>query len=131
MKRFWQDKIAIVTSLVGVGLMVLTIIWHINPVEGSVMPHFLTSSPVGVAVICILLATCLLVWLPTVSLVTFIPLSEHIQYIIACGIMIMFQFLVYFMIGKLISLCARKLSERRKTPNQLPPYPEPRAVQER
>ena len=118
MKRFWTDKIAITTALVGVALMGLTIIWHINPVEGSVMPRFLTGNPVGLAVICILLATCLLVWLPTVSMVTFIPLSEQAQYVIACGVMLMLQCLVYFMVGKLISLCARKLSKKKKTSNQ-------------
>jgi hypothetical protein len=113
MKNFWSDKIAIVTTLVGVGLMMLTIVWRINPVEGAVIPQFLTGNPVGVAVIFILLATCLLVWLPAVSLVTFIPVSEQTQYVIACGIMIFLQCLLYFMVGKLISLCVRKLAKER------------------
>ena len=110
MKRFWTDKIAITTALVGVALMGLTIIWHINPVEGSVVPQFLTGNPIGVAVIWILLATCMLVWLPTVYLVTFIPVAEQTQYVMACGIMILLQCMVYFMVGKLISVCVRKQS---------------------
>jgi hypothetical protein len=118
MRRFWKDRIAIATALVGVGLMILTIIWRINPAEGSVVPRFLTSNAAGVAVIYVLLATCMPVWIPAVSLTMLIPLPEHIQYGLACGFMIILQCMVYFMIGKLISLCVRKLSRRKGSSNQ-------------
>ena len=42
MKKFWTDRIAVVTAGVGILLMVLTWVWRVNPVEGSVMPDFLT-----------------------------------------------------------------------------------------
>ncbi len=113
MRRFWKDRIATATALVGVGLMILTIIWRINPAEGSVVPRFLTSNAVGVAVIYVLLATCMPVWIPAVSLTMLIHLPEHIQYGLACGFMIILQCMVYFMIGKLISLCVQKLSRRK------------------
>jgi hypothetical protein len=118
MRRFWKDRTAITVALVGMGLMILTIVWRINPAESSVMPRFLTSNPVGVAVICVLLATCMPVWIPVVSLTMLIPLSEHTQYGVACGVMIVLQGILYFMMGKLISLCVRKLSRRKGASNQ-------------
>jgi hypothetical protein len=118
MRRFWKDRTAITVALVGAGLMILTIIWRINPAESSIVPRFLTSNPAGVTVIYVLLASCMPVWIPVVSLTMFIPFSEHAQYGIACGIMIVFQGILYFMLGKLVSLGARKLLKRRESSNQ-------------
>jgi hypothetical protein len=39
--------------------MVLTWVWRVNPVEGSVMPDFLTSNPFGLALTFVLLGTCM------------------------------------------------------------------------
>ena len=118
MKRFLTDRIAIVTSLVGVGLMILTIIWRINPAEGSVVPRFLTGNPVGVAVICVLLVTCMPAWILAVLLTMLIPLSEHSQYVLACGFMLIVQAVAYFMLGKLISVCVRKFAGKKESSNQ-------------
>jgi len=113
MKRFWTDRIAIVTALVGIALMVLTIIWRINPAEGSVVPKFLTGNPVGVAVIGVLLVTCMPAWILAVSLTMFVPLSDHRQYVLACGSMLIVQAAAYFMIGKLISVCVRRFKRKK------------------
>ena len=43
MKKFWTDRIALVTSGIGIALMILTAVWRVNPVEGSVMPDFLKA----------------------------------------------------------------------------------------
>jgi hypothetical protein len=118
MKRFWTDRIAIGTALVGIGLMVLTIFWRINPAEGSVVPKFLTSRPVGVGVMWVLLITCMPAWFAAVSLSTLMPLSDHVQYGVACGLMIILQCIVYFLLGKLISLSGRKLLRRKESSNQ-------------
>lgn len=118
MKKFWTDRIAVLTALVGIILMVLTIVWRINPVEGSVVPRFLTGNPVGGAVICVLLVTCMPVWILSVSVTMLLPLPDHIQYVLACGAMLIAQGVVYFMIGKLISICVRRLSRRRESSNQ-------------
>ena len=120
MKRFWTDRIAIVTALVGVGLMVLTIIWRINPAEGSVVPEFLTGNPVGRGAICALLVTCMPAWILAVTLCMLLPLPERIQYSLACTAMLVMQGIAYFMIGKLISLCGRKMCRKKESSNQAP-----------
>ncbi len=52
-KKFWTDRIALVTSGIGMALMILTVVWRINPVEGSVavVPHFLEGNPFGEALV--------------------------------------------------------------------------------
>lgn len=121
MRVFRTDRIACVTALIGVGLMVLTIIWRVNPVEGSVVPRFLTDNPVGVAAISVLLVTCMPVWLPAVSLTLLMPLQDHAQWRLACGIMIVVQGIVYFLLGKLMSLIVRKLKARKTASDRTPP----------
>jgi len=114
MKTFWTDRVAIVTTLVGIILMVLTIVWRINPVEGSVMPRFLTGNPVGIAVIFILLVTCMPAWIVAVSVGMLLPFSERTQEVLVYVSMLILQGVIYFMIGKLISVCVRKVRESGK-----------------
>jgi len=59
MKTFWRDRIAVVTAGIGIVLMILTVVWRVNPVEGSVMPDFLTSNPFGQTLLYLLLVTCM------------------------------------------------------------------------
>jgi hypothetical protein len=118
MKKFYTDRIAIVTALVGIILMVLTIIWRINPVEGSVIPRFLTGNPLGVAVICVLLATCMPAWIVAVSVCMLLPFAERTQDVLACVAMLMLQGVSYFMVGKLISVCVRKVKREKDTSNK-------------
>lgn len=44
-------------------LMIFTILWRINPTEGSVIPQFLRHNSLGTAVICFLLGTSMPVWI--------------------------------------------------------------------
>ena len=112
MKKFWSDRIAWVTSLVGIVLMILTAVWRVNPVEGSVVPDFLTGNPFGQAVLLVLLVTCMPVWIPTVFfavvLVSSVGIPESDSFAFAQGAAVLVQGVVYFMFGKLISRTVKK-----------------------
>lgn len=123
MKRFWKDRIALAFAGTGIVLMVFTIIWRVNPVEGSVVPRFLTGSPVGEAVLWILFVTCMPVWIATVILGTAVLGSDrnlewfpHWLHVLDVG-MILLQGLVYFLLGKAVSLCVRKFGKNKNVPN--------------
>jgi hypothetical protein len=62
------ERVAVVTAGTGMVLMLLTVVWRVNPVEGSVMPDFLTGSVFGQAVLFVLLVTCMPVWIVAVFL---------------------------------------------------------------
>ena len=117
MKRFWIDHIAIIAALVGIVLMALTIVWRVNPVEGSVIPRFLTDNSVGMGILWVLLVTCMPVWILSVALIELISLPLRYEYIFACGAMLTIQGMLYFMIGKVISLCLEKLKRRSGSSN--------------
>lgn len=107
MKRFWIDKTAVVTALVGVLLMALTLLWRINPVEGSVVPEFLTDNPIGLVVMLALFVTCMPVWILVMAVHMWLPLfSDEV----AWDAMLVVQAMVYFLIGKLISRYRRSAS---------------------
>jgi hypothetical protein len=54
-----SDRVAVATAGVGIALMILTLMWRVNPVEGSVMPNFLTGNLFGMALLMGLLVTCM------------------------------------------------------------------------
>ncbi len=108
MKKYWTDKVAIVSALIGIILMILTIVWHANPVEGSVMPSYLTGNILGQAVICILIATSFPAQIATYPFYMFFQMFGSTPDLLLIGIMILLQGVIYFMIGKLISLCMKK-----------------------
>ena len=117
MKRFWTDRIALATSGIGTALMILTAVWRVNPVEGSVVPDFLTRNPFGQALLFVLLVTCMPVWIPTVFsvvvLASFVGFSESDGVVLGNGAAVIVQGLVYFMFGKLISRWAKRLRRER------------------
>jgi hypothetical protein len=117
MKRFWSDRIALVTSGIGMALMILTAVWRVNPVEGSVIPDFLTRNPFGEALLLVLLVTCMPVWIPTVFSVvvlgSFVGFPESDSYVLANGAAVIVQGIVYFMLGKLISGWAKRFRTAR------------------
>src|SRR4030095_4128441 len=120
MKKFWTDRIALVTSGIGIALMILTAVWRVNPVEGSVTPDFLERSPFGEALLCVLLVTCMPVWIPTVFsvvvLASFVGIPESDSLVLANGAAVIVQGIVYFMIGKLISGWTKRFrTERNRT----------------
>jgi hypothetical protein len=105
-------KIALGFAVVGIVLMALTIAWRINPVEGSVVPTFLTDSPVGRAVVRCLLVTCMPAWILSVWLTTILPIPDPIQYPLTCGLMILLQAVAYGLVGKGIAAVYRQISEK-------------------
>ena len=120
MKKFWTDRIALVTSGIGIALMILTAVWRVNPVEGSVMPDFLTGNPFGEALLYVLIVTCMPVWIPTVFsvvvLASFVGIPESDGLVLSNGAAVIVQGIVYFMIGKLISGWAKRLSLKKVRP---------------
>ena len=120
MKKFWTDRIPFVTSGIGIALMILTAVWRVNPVEGSVMPDFLTGNPFGEALLYVLIVTCMPVWIPTVFsvvvLASFVGIPESEGLILSNGAAVIVQGIVYFMFGKLISRWAKRFrTERNRT----------------
>jgi hypothetical protein len=118
MRIFWRDKIAIVSALIGVILMILTIAWRINPVEGSVMPSYLTGNFLGSAVICVLIATSVPSWVAILPFTTLVSMLGITSDLLVGGTMILIQGVVYFMIGKLLSLCVKRFSIRKDSSNK-------------
>ena len=121
-KKFWSDRIALVTSGIGMALMILTVVWNVNPVEGSVavVPHFLEGNPFGEALMLALIVTCMPVWIPTVFsvviLAAFVGFPESDGFALGKEAAVIVQGLVYYMFGKLISgLVKRFRTERNRT----------------
>jgi hypothetical protein len=112
MKRFWTDRIALVAAGIGIVLMILTVMWRVNPVEGSVVPDFLTRNPFGEAVLLVLLVTCMPVWIPTVfsvvKLASFVGVPERDALAFANGAAVIVQGIACFLFGKLISRWIKK-----------------------
>jgi len=113
MKLLRANRIAAITALAGVTLMVFTILWRINPFEGSVVPRFLTDNPIGIGVFWVLFVACMPAWIVSITLCRLLPLPERAQWLLACCSMLVLQCITWFLIGKLISLCVRKISGGR------------------
>ena len=118
MKKFWTNRIGLSFAAVGVVLMALTIAWRVNPLEGSVVPHFLTGNPAGMAALWVLLVTCMPVWIVAVWLGSLIPVPDRLQYPFACAAMLALQTTVYFLVGKVLSALIRKLKGSEQASNQ-------------
>ena len=108
MRTFLRDRIAVVTAAIGMGLMVLTLVWRVNPVEGSVMPDFLTNNPFGLALTFVLLGTCMPVWIvavfSVVALGSVAGLPEPDAWPLGGAAAVILQGIVFLMIGRLISV---------------------------
>ena len=113
MKKVWRDGIALVTAGVGILLMVLTVMWRVNPVEGSVMPDFLTNNPFGLALTFVLLGTCLPVLIVAVYSGVALGLPESDAWALG-GAAIILQGIVFLMIGRLISVFWTPFRRRAK-----------------
>jgi hypothetical protein len=106
----------VATAGVGIGLMILALVWRVNPVEGSVMPDFLTGNPFGVALLMVLLVTCMPVGIVAVFsgilLGRLAGLSESEGLTVGSGLAIALQGTVYFFLGRLISIISAHLKGR-------------------
>lgn len=109
MKCFFNDRTALVVALVGTCLAVLTLVWRINPVEGSVMPRFITQAPLGWLVYAILLVSSVPTWFAVLPLALLLPTS-FLPYPY-----VLLQALVFFLTAKLIRLGKQRLSRRRRS----------------
>lgn len=100
---------AVGTALFGIALMVLTITFHVNPVEGSVVPRFLDDTFFGKWLFWILFVTCMPVWILVVPVSLLLPVSEEWAWKISCLGLLVAQGFVYFWIGRVVSVCTRKV----------------------
>jgi len=102
----------------GMVLMVLTLAWRINPVEGSVVPRFLTSNPLGIALFYVLFATCMPALIAgtvlTARLVdesapawlfAWLPQWFYPSFLLVLPL----QAVAYFLFGKLVRCCASRM----------------------
>ena len=108
------------TSGIGITLMILTAVWRVNPVEGSVVPDFLERNPFGEALLFVLIVTCMPVWIPTVFsvvvLASLVGLPESEGLVLGDGAAVIVQGIVCFMFGKLISGWVKRFrAERNRT----------------
>jgi len=118
MRKLQTNRVAVVTAAVGTLLMILPLVWRINPVEGSVVPTYLTSNPAGVAVVWILLVTCMPAWISGVLLAHAIPMVNPYNrsgWIVACCLMCIVQFMLYLGLGHVCSRIVRKGKRRFRT----------------
>lgn len=110
MRSGLDNKVAVSFAVVGVALMIMTIVWRINPVEGSVVPDFLTGNPLGRIVVGCLLVTCMPVWIISFWLTTILPIPDPMKYHLTFGLMILLQALAYGLVGAGVSGLLRKIS---------------------
>ncbi len=118
-KGFWLDRTALTFAAAGVGCMVLTLAWRINPVEGSVVPRFLTDNPFGLVLFCLLFATCMPVWVACLIFGGLIfgesDLSWFPKWLDPFWLLVLsFQAILFFLLGKLVSVCRRRLLRKNK-----------------
>jgi len=113
-KNIFSDKATVATAVVGVVLMALTIVWRVNPAESSVVAPFLSNTASGRVIHLILFVTCMPVWIVVVSAVNlFVPHTEtEYVYYFGCALMLVTQGLLFFAIGKLISVSKRAAAKR-------------------
>jgi hypothetical protein len=85
-----KDPIVWITVGIGLALMVLTLYWDINPVDGSVVP----SGIAGTWIHYLLFVLCMPAWIGGLFLSMIVPLPFQVM-VYLC------QILLYFLIGLL------------------------------
>jgi len=102
-----RDPIMIATALLGLVLMILTIAFRINPVEGSVVPEYLTGNPLGRCVVMLLFVTSMPAWIAGLFLAEIIPgvnPANPSGMAVAACLMCAVQVVLYAILGKGLSL---------------------------
>ena len=120
MKKFWTDRIALVTSGIGIALMILTAVWRVQSrrrLRHSRLPYRQSVRRSAAA------RTDRYVHArvdPTVfsvvNLASFVGFPESDGFVLADGAAVIVQGIVYFMFGKLISGWAKRF-RTGKEPN--------------
>jgi hypothetical protein len=100
--------------------MVLTLVWRVNPVEGSVMPRFLTGNPMGQTLMLVLIVTCMPMWMiavySVVGLSALGAVPDSVAWPLASGAALALQGILYFVLGKLISAWASRFRAWKSPP---------------
>ncbi len=112
--------------------MGFTLAWHINPVEGSVVPRFLSDNPLGSAVFLVLFVTCMPAYIAGLILLGILgennpafPLAWLPQWLQTLAVpVITIQVILYFLLGKLVSVCGRRLSRVKNKAKAQAPMPD-------
>ena len=91
LKNFFKDKYFWITAAVGLVLMLFTLYFDINPVEGSVVPEYIQ----GTAIHIFLFFTCMPAWIAGLIVSSVIPVPFPVM---AC----VSQILFYGLLGKMI-----------------------------
>ena len=96
--------------------MTLALVWRVNPVEGSVVPDFLTRNPFGEALLMVLLVTCLPVGVVAVFsgilLGRLVGLSESEGFRVGSALAIVLQGTVFYFLARLISILRAHVNGR-------------------
>jgi hypothetical protein len=91
LRKFFRDKVMWITGFIGLVLMLLTLHFDINPVEGSVVPEYIQGTGIHI----FLFVTSIPAWIAALMVSTVIPVSFPVM---AC----IMQILLYGIIGKMI-----------------------------
>ena len=95
LKNFFSDKYFWIAAIIGVVLMLLTLHFNINPVEGSVVPQYIQDTGIHI----FLFVTCMAAWILGLIIghlvSSFLPVSFPAM---AC----ITQFFFYGALGKII-----------------------------
>jgi hypothetical protein len=115
MKLKWlrPDVISALFVIIGAVLLALTIIYRVNPVEGSVVDPQIR----GTALHLTLLYTTMPAWIAGVSLCGALSASNY-----ECAVLLMFLFqvLIYYALGKITKLILAPLCNRCKKSPKTP-----------
>ena len=105
LKNLFKDKFFWIAAIIGTVLMLLTLHFNINPVEGSVVPQYIQDTGIHI----FLFIACMPAWIIGYIvgyLVSFIfPVSFSAMVCIA-------QFFIYGTIGKIIGRCIHSIKTR-------------------
>lgn len=106
LKNFFKDKLFWIAAFIGIVLMLLTLHFNINPVEGSVVPQYIQGTGLHI----FLFITCMPAWIIgdiVGSLIGFfLPVPFPIMACIAQG-------LIYGATGKIVGRCINYFKSRK------------------
>lgn len=106
LKNFFKDKFFWIAAIIGIVMMLLTLHFNINPVEGSVVPQYIQDTGLHI----FLFITCMPAWI--------------IGYIVGCVVSFLLpvsfpvmacitQFFFYGAIGKIVGRCINSFKARK------------------
>ena len=104
LSNFFKDKFFWIAAIIGVVLMLLTFYFNINPVEGSVVPQYIS----GTGIATFLFITCMPAWIIGYIVLYLLSLLFPVSFIsrvlfpaVACII----QILIYGALSKIVDRC--------------------------